>query len=62
MIVLGAEIGGGVYAYLEKDNLIGEVEGLAGKFFNESYGEDGEGPQTTAWNLAMETVSYKFIF
>ena len=42
--------------------LIGEVEGLAGKFFNESYGKDGEGPQTTAWNLAMETVSYKFIF
>lgn len=55
-MILAAEIAGGVYAYVEKDNLIDTFTSTATKFIREQYKDSGN-PDYSSWNYIMILVS-----
>lgn len=54
LIVLGAEIGGGVYGYINKDELLTEFDKVATTYLTTKYGRKGNGDGDEAWNVVMQ--------
>lgn len=58
--ILGAEIAGGVYAYVQKDSLITEFTGIAEKYIKSKYNDSGNADDS-GWNYAMVLVCIRYI-
>lgn len=56
-IVLGAEIGGGVYGYINKDSLLKKFDDMATKYIEDDYGNGNNNGGDEAWNSIMQFVS-----
>lgn len=53
--ILGAEIAGGVYAFVTKDSLIDEFTSIAENYIKNKYNDSGN-PDDSGWNYAMVVV------
>lgn len=57
MLILGAEIGGGVFVYINKDKYIDLAENAARDYLSTKYANNERDPSDKGWNAAMKQVS-----